>query len=138
MEDLVIDAIRLNGGRFSDISVNTVALGRKVTTLSTEGSFNIYNQFMEKRKIKEETFSQFRDLAGLLGNYGQSLLRFSDELSPLLKELGDKTEDAVYIEKVLKSYKRIASEHEENLQKFMGMFTKIKYFQEELNPENFK
>lgn len=93
---------------------------------------------MEKSKIKEETFSQFRDLAGLLGNYGESLLKFSDELSPLLKELGDKTEDAVYIEKVLKSYKRIASEHEENLQKFMGMFTKIKYFQEELNPENFK
>ena len=92
---------------------------------------------MKIEKIKKQTAKQYLKIANLMGESANFIDRFPNELSPLLQELKNKTEDQEYVKKVLSLYASMASEANKNTKELVSLFSKMKKMQIKLNPQNF-
>ncbi len=92
---------------------------------------------MEIEKIKTKTESYYIELAYLLNNTADFVERFPFELSPLMKELENKTEDLDFAKKVLETYMSIMEEAISNANRLNSIFEQMKEVQIEINPQNF-
>lgn len=92
---------------------------------------------MIPKEIKEHSANNFLLVVELFRKVNETSMRIPQELSGLILELKNKTDDTIYYRDTIQSYESLANDVKECLEMCMHLFDEMKRLEETINPDNF-